>query len=40
MAKKDKLDCPILHLEKVFDTQGQECMKLNPVSLQTYPWAL
>lgn len=28
--KKNKLDCPILHLEKVFDTQGQEMYEIKP----------
>jgi len=28
--KKNKLDCPILYLEKVFDTQGQELYEIKP----------
>lgn len=28
--KKNKLNCPILHLEKVFDTQGQEMYEIKP----------
>lgn len=28
--KQNKLNCPILHLEKVFDTQGQEMYEIKP----------
>lgn len=28
--KKNKLKCPILYLEKVFDTQGQEMYEIKP----------
>lgn len=28
--KKNRLDCPILYLEKVFDTQGQEMYEVKP----------
>jgi hypothetical protein len=28
--KQNKLDCPILYLEKVFDTQGQEMYEIKP----------
>jgi len=28
--KKNKLNCPILYLEKVFDTQGQEMYEIKP----------
>jgi hypothetical protein len=28
--KKNNLDCPILHLERVFDTQGQEMYEIKP----------
>jgi len=28
--KKNRLDCPILYLEKVFDTQGQELYEIKP----------
>lgn len=35
--KKNRLNCPILHLEKVFDTQGQEMYEIKPSFDTTIP---